>query len=70
MSDKPTVKVRIAVAMKNDTYWVAEGCSTWKSDRDALRSVRRLAGDNCTTYIVTAELPIPAPTEVEGTVET
>ncbi len=65
-----SVKVRIAVAVDNDGDWYAVG---WL-DAEEGGSAKGYAEDELAKkaahyFWVTAELPIPEPVEVEGTVE-
>lgn len=63
-----TVKVRIAVAVRPNGVWSAEGRSNWSGDF-AMRIATASLPDFATHYWLTAELPIPEPQTIEATVE-
>ena len=62
-----TVPVRIAVAVGDDGFWQAEGCSGWTDEQ----AEKRVDFDSpCRVSFITAHVPLPEqPAEVEGKVE-
>ncbi len=69
-----TVKVRIAVAVNSKGEWAACGSDLGRPETDAMRAREGVgnyasAPKDAIVHFVTAELPIPTPTEVPGEVD-
>lgn len=63
-----TVPVRIAVAVGEDGYWSADGCSEW--DESKTVAIVKFDPQPCRISWITAHVPLPQPpAEVEGVVE-
>lgn len=62
-----TVKVRIAVAVGEDGDWYAYGNAD--ASDDVAKDEAREFLPSAVVHIVTAELPVPEPVEVEAQVE-
>lgn len=63
-----TVKVRVAVAVDENGWWMAVGCQSY-SDGDAMGDAMQGVEGATLAYWLIAELPIPSPQEVVAQVE-
>lgn len=72
MSDKPkTVRVRIAVAVNEHGHWNASGYFKWNKGEARETALEGLDEPGAETiHYVEADVPIPAPQTIEGTVTT
>lgn len=73
MSEKKTVTVRIPVAVDRELKWVVGCCGSIWGDADAESETAEMGFNhlNCPSIVwITAEVPVPETTEVQGRVET
>ena len=65
-----TIRVRIAVAMNEYCDWCAFGGSEWRDDdsmaNEAFNEVSESRSQRC--FFVEADIPVPEPETIEGTV--
>lgn len=61
---KPTIRIRIAVAIDSGGEWNANGWGgkAQPYERDAMSMARECVGADAVEYWIEAELPIPDPT--------
>ena len=69
MSEKKTVTVRIPVAVWSDGKWVSFANSSYLSAEERIQSLKEMYPTADRHTWITAEVPVPETTEVQGRVE-
>ena len=65
---RTTVKIRLAVAVNEDGEWYAWGAKDY-SDDEMRNEVTGQVCDPHAVHFVEAEVPLPVPTTIQGTVQ-